>query len=171
MRSLFELCRERVTALQAAERYGMQFGRNRRALCPWHDDRHPDLAFYDERCYCHACHNGGDAVALVGQLFSLTPLEAAQKINSDFGLGHDGSVPIPSGPSRVEIRRDLENWRRKRWGYLCDVEREANAELERAKDWDTPRFTQVLQALAKVQDELELLRVATIEDLEDMAHG
>lgn len=84
MGELFERIRERVTARDAAAMYGLEIGRSGRARCPWHDDKHPDLAFYDERCYCHACHEGGDAVALTAKLYGLTPLDAARKVNVDF---------------------------------------------------------------------------------------
>lgn len=61
MGKLFDAVRDGVTAEAAAHFYGLQFGRNGRAVCPWHDDHSPDLAFYDggARCYCHACHGGG----------------------------------------------------------------------------------------------------------------
>ena len=49
----------RPAFFEAAKRYGLTF-RGQRALCPWHEDSHPDLAFYrDGKCYCHACHHGG----------------------------------------------------------------------------------------------------------------
>ena len=169
MGALFEGVRSRVTALEAAQAYGLEFGRNRRARCPWHDDRRPDLAFYDDgaRCYCHACHAGGDAVALVAQLYGLDPLEAARKINTDFHLGLDGETYTPpTGPSRAEVRRNLEDWRRKRYGFLCQVESEARTAVESASGWEDPGFTDNLRALAAVQDEIELLHAATTEDLE-----
>ena len=83
MTGLFDAIRQRVTARQAAEAYGLSISRGGRALCPWHDDHKPDLAFYGPRCYCHACHAGGDAVALTAQLHGLTMVEAAQKIKAD----------------------------------------------------------------------------------------
>ena len=75
-------------------------------LCPWHDDHRPDLAFYGERCYCHACHQGGDAVALTARLHGLTMAEAARKINADFRLGLDLDAPAkPAGPTEAQRRR------------------------------------------------------------------
>lgn len=168
MGAFFDAIRQRVTALDAAQHYGLTFGRNRRALCPWHDDSRPDLAFYDERCYCHACHNGGDAVALTAQLFGLAPLDAARKINDDFRLGLDDSnhVPTVGIVNPAQTRRELEDWRRKRWGFLCQVEREAQAAVENASGWDDPGFMDNLKALARVQDSLELLFFAKTEELE-----
>ena len=167
MGALFDGVRARVTALEAAQAYGMEFGRNRRARCPWHDDRRPDLAFYEGRCYCHACHEGGDAVALTAQLFGLSQIDAARKINADFRLGLDGEAYTPpAGPSRAEVRRNLEDWRRKRYGFLCQVEREARTAVKSASGWEDPGFMDNLRALAAVQDEIELLHAATTDELE-----
>ena len=105
MNTLFDAVRNAVTAEETARAYGLAFGRNGRALCPWHADTHPDLAFYDggARCYCHACHAGGDSIALTAQLFGLSPLEAARKLNADFHLGADErEYAPPSGASNGE---------------------------------------------------------------------
>ena len=169
MGKLFDMVREGVTALEAARAYGMEFGRNGRALCPWHDDTHPDLAFYDGRCYCHACHEGGDAIALTAQLFGLEPLEAARKLNEDFRLGVDetSSAP-PVGPSRAEERQELEQWRRKRFDRVCRVERAAKEILTACRDPEGPEFKRALLALGLAQDELEALHVATVDELRGM---
>lgn len=165
MGALFDAVRAAVTARQAAEMYGMEFGRNRRARCPWHDDRRPDLAFYDGRCYCHACHSGGDAIALTAQLYGLTPLDAARKLNADFRLGADEeNYTLPEGLSKAELRRELEEWRRKRFSKVCAVERAAREQLEQGGALDM----NALRALALAQDELELLHVATEEELQVM---
>ena len=85
--TIFELVRQEVTAEDVARLYDLKFGRNGRAICPWHSDHHPDLAFYpDGTAYCHACHRGGDAVALAAQILGLTPKEAAERLRSDFHL-------------------------------------------------------------------------------------
>lgn len=85
--TVFELVRQEVTAEAVARLYGLKFGRNVRAVCPWHSDHHPDLAFsLNGTAYCHACHAGGDAVALAAQILGLTPKEAAERLRSDFHL-------------------------------------------------------------------------------------
>ena len=45
--TVFELVRQEVTAEDVARLYGLKFGRNGRAVCPWHSDHHPDLRFYE----------------------------------------------------------------------------------------------------------------------------
>lgn len=175
MGALFERVREGVSARTAAEFYGVEIARNGRALCPWHDDQNPDLAFYDDgaRCYCHACHNGGDSIALAAQLFGLSMLEAAKKLNADLRLGADEtSFPHPSGISRAEKRRRVRQWRAKRYSEVCEVESDAKAQLERIRGgWDSPVFRAMVTALALAQDELDWLHAATLDDLEAITGG
>lgn len=174
MGALFERVREGVPARTAAEFYGLEIGRNGRALCPWHDDKNPDLAFYEDgRCYCHACHRGGDSIALTAQVFGLSMLDAAKKLNADFRLCVDeAGSPPPSGVSRSEKRRQLRKWRADRYSEVCEVETDAKAQLARMEgDWDQPGFRAMLTALALAQDELDCLHAATVDDLEAMTGG
>ena len=175
MSRLFDSAHNGVSALEVAQAYGLIFGRNNRARCPWHDDRHPDLAFYDggKRCYCHACHAGGDSIALTAQLFGLSPLEAARKLNADFHLVADErEYAPPSEPSKAEQRRALREWRNHRFSELCEVERQALKCLPRLPGgWDNPAFRRTLRALALVQDELEMLHALPPEGLAAMMGG
>ena len=176
MGKLFDAVREGVTAKAAAQAYGLEFGRNGRACCPWHSDRHPDLAFYENgaRCYCHACHNGGDAIALTAQVFGLSPLDAARKLNADFRLCVDESSQMPTiETSRAQRYRDVKVWGMHRFNKLCEVESQARQWLEQnpRADWDNTTFCRVLKALALVQDELEVLQTASPEDISALKEG
>ena len=149
MADLFDSVRAAVTARQAAERYGLEFDRSgRRARCIWHSpDRHPSLTFKGSYCRCFACNNGGSSIDLVAKLFGLSPLEAARKLDADFALGlADRPLARPSGPSRAQMRREAEEWRRTRWAFLCDVEREASAVLERFPPAETSWKIRVSEA-------------------------
>lgn len=173
MAGLFDSVRAAVSARQAAERYGLEFDRSgRRARCIWHSpDRHPSLSFKDGYCRCFACNNGGSSIDLVAKLFDLPPLEAARKLDADFALGlADRPIVRPSGPSRAQMRREAEEWRRARWAFLCDVEKEAHDVLKRfpatEASWENPRFRNALTALGKVQIDLEKLFAADAEEVE-----
>lgn len=190
--NLFVEVHDKVTALEAAQAYGMRFGRNGRAVCPWHSDTHPDLKFLGvngARCYCHACHEGGDSIALTAQLFGLSTLDAARKLNDDFKLGIDAGAQ-PS--SKVAIRKlqsmrkhETEQWATKRYCELCDVERStqqyfdglnvgaALAETDEDKRiaaldalWDNPKFKAGIEAHALAWDRIETLVCADDETLE-----
>ena len=166
--TIFEAVRARVSAREAAERYGLRF-RGNRAQCPWHDDTHPDLAFYENgTCYCHACHHGGDAAALTAQVFGLTMAEAARKLNADFGLGLDTARPVPEADRRLTEQRRARaraeaEARRDRWAYLCRVRREADRRIlaaertaaERDRVWDSRRFQRALSCRSLADNELD----------------
>lgn len=169
MMTLFDAIGKRVTAQAAAEFYGLRIARGGRALCPWHDDHKPDLAFYGARCYCHACHAGGDAVALTAQLHGLSMLEAAQKINADFRLGLNlEATTRPTGPTEAQRRQVQRELDRRRWGVLCEVVREADARLQTLdgdseKAWDDARFVKALEARSRADLALDNLWAEVID--------
>ncbi len=166
--TIFETLKSLVTARDAAEMYGLSF-RGKRARCPWHDDRHPDLAFYqDGTCYCHACQHGGGAAALTARIFGLSMLEAAKKLNADFALGLDTGKPLPQAErNRItqerEARRKEQESQRAAWAFLCTGRREADKRMEtieksttdRDKAWDNPAFVRALTARSRADNELD----------------
>ena len=99
--NIFQEMKERVTARQVAERYGLKVSRNGMARCPFHNDKHPSMKI-DQNYYCFACGAKGDAVNYVAVLFGLSQFEAAKKINEDFALG------IPIGKQEVRKKREPE---------------------------------------------------------------
>ena len=99
--NIFQEMKERVTARQVAERYGLKVSRNGMACCPFHNDKHPSMKI-DRNYYCFACGAKGDAVNYVAVLFELSQFEAAKKINEDFSLG------IPIGKQEVGRKRKPE---------------------------------------------------------------
>ena len=49
--NIFKEIKEYLTALQAAEQYGIKINRNKMACCPFHDDHHPSMKI-DQNYYC-----------------------------------------------------------------------------------------------------------------------
>lgn len=167
---LFELLRAETAAEDAARFYGLEFGKNKRARCPWHDDHHPDLRFYpDGSCFCFACGAGGDAVALTAQVLGLSMIDAAKQLAHDFGIAEINDRPDPAMIEKRKQQRQRERDRReaakrdfnRRWGRLCDIVREADQELRRFTDpetaWENPRFVAVLTARTRANEQLDLM--------------
>ena len=102
MTDVFRQVRERVTAQEAARRYGLAFDRRGRARCPFHDDRHPSMSFKDGRFRCWVCDIGGDAIDLTARLWGLDKLEAAKRLNEDFAL----ALPLGQRPTREQARQE-----------------------------------------------------------------
>ncbi len=81
---IFEIVKENVNLREAAELYGIDVNRYGKALCPFHNDRHPSLYVADDHYYCFACGEHGDVIDFVGRLFQLSPYDAARKLMADF---------------------------------------------------------------------------------------
>ena len=92
--------------------------------CPFHGETVGSLKLYDNTFYCFGCHAGGDAVDFVGRLFSLSPAEAAARINDDFAL----DLPI-GGESTMQQRLNA----RRRSTELIRA-RESAQEARRARE-------------------------------------
>ncbi len=122
---LFQTVRQQVSLPQAAQRYGLEVRRSRRALCPFHNDHDPSLLVTEDHYHCFACGAHGDVVDLTAQMLGLRPLEAARRLAEDFGIdpGHPPSgSPVRQRPAAgsAEIRfiraltryvENLEQWR------------------------------------------------------------
>ena len=102
--NIFQEMKERVTARQVAERYGLKVSRNGMACCPFHNDKHPSMKI-DQNYYCFACGAKGDAINYVAVLFGLSQFEAAKKINEDFSL----DIPIGQSETRRKRKSEVKN--------------------------------------------------------------
>lgn len=101
-KDIFRQVRERVSAQDAARRYGLAFDRQGRARCPFHNDKHPSMSFKDGRFRCWVCDIGGDAIDLTARLWGLDKLEAAKRLNEDFAL----ALPLGQRPTQEEVRQE-----------------------------------------------------------------
>ena len=86
---IFEIVKENVNLREAAELYGIDVNRYGKALCSFHNDRHPSLYVADDHYYCFACGEHGDVIDFAAKLFGLPLYEAAQRLAADFHLGPD----------------------------------------------------------------------------------
>ena len=146
LNDLFQLCRERVTAEEAARYYGYVPDRRGKVLCPFHPDRHPSLSFHRGNFRCWSCGAAGSAIDFSARLFGLAPLDAVRKLNEDLGL--DLPVDRAAGPEERErarreaelreTRKIFEEWRQTMLTRLCAAIRTGNVALRRPmEDWDT----------------------------------
>lgn len=104
---------EKADIRSVIERYTDIRIRGQKFSCPFHGkDAHPSASLRKNgRWACFACGKSGDAVDFVSAVLGLSPKDAAQTINDDFGLG----VAIDSNHSvSYEERRQQELARRNR---------------------------------------------------------
>ena len=111
---IFEIVKENVNLREAAELYGIDVNRYGKALCSFHNDRHPSLYVADDHYYCFACGEHGDVIDFVGRLFQLSPYDAARKLMADFHLSPDkppSAAAIHAKHIRTEAQQLMENER------------------------------------------------------------
>ena len=102
--NVFETVKQSITIREAAERYGIEVGRNSMACCPFHDDKNPSMKLNKDYFYCFGCGATGDVIGLTARLYNLSPKEAAEKLAQDFGLIYDSQAP----PRRNYVRQKAE---------------------------------------------------------------
>ena len=185
--NIFQKMKERVTARQVAERYGLKVCRNGMACCSFHNDKHPSMKI-DRNYYCFACGAKGDAVNYVAVLFGLSQFEAAKKINDDFSLGisientgirrkQNSGVrekeKIPTKEERIQfVQKKIGGWvkdavnvllRYLRWmEFWKEFYKPESMEAE----WN-PLFVEALQNESKISYLLDMLMFGTDEEILD----
>lgn len=87
--NLFETVKNNVSLREAAQAYGLEVNRHGKALCPFHNDRHPSLYVANDHYYCFTCGEHGDVIDFTARLFDLKPYDAAMKLVIDFHLDPD----------------------------------------------------------------------------------
>lgn len=101
--------RERLTAAQVAEFYGLKVDRGGFTHCPFHaGDKHGSLKLYpkDRGWHCFGCNEGGDVVDFVMRLFNEPFRAAVARLDGDFGLHLTYDTPDPRKRSEaLEMRR------------------------------------------------------------------
>ena len=187
--NIFQEMKERVTARQVAERYGLKVCRNGMACCSFHNDKHPSMKI-DRNYYCFACGAKGDAVNYVAVLFGLSQFEAAKKINDDFSLGisientgirrkQNSGVrekeKIPTKEERIQfVQKKIGGWvkdavnvllRYLRWmEFWKEFYKPESMEAE----WN-PLFVEALQNESKISYLLDMLMFGTDEEVLDFS--
>ena len=187
--NFFREMKERVTARQVAERYGLKVSRNGMACCPFHNDKHPSMKI-DQNYYCFACGAKGDAINYVAVLFGLSQFEAAKKINEDFSLdipiGQSetrrkrksevkNNEPIPTKEERIQfVQKKIDGWAKDAADVLLRYLRwlEFWKEFYKPESVETewhPLFAEALQNESKISYLLDILMFGTSEEILDFS--
>ena len=131
--NLFEAVKENVSPRQVADYYGIDV-RNDMVSCLFHDERTPSMKLYDDHFYCFGCLKHGDVTDMVGELFGLSPKEAAEKIAHDFGISYDkqhGDYKPSKESIIAKIKRKQDKAKEKQiYSVLCNY-------LHLLRDWRT----------------------------------
>ena len=114
--NVFEAVKTSINTREAAARYGVEVNRHGKALCPFHNDRHPSLFVDDDHYYCYACGEHGDVIDFTAKLFGLKLYEVAQKLAYDFGITRD---KLPTKAMQEKQNRKSEAQRLRENEKLC----------------------------------------------------
>ena len=172
MQSYFDTVRERVSALDAARSYGVEFDRRgEKARCPFHNDRHPSMTFKNGRFKCWSCGAHGSAIDLTSQLLGLAPLDAVKRLNDDFSLGLALDRKPTNAEKKVAQRRReiadahkaFEEWQSDFIMKLCYAYREGHLLLQDFPGLDklTDQQATALRMQATIEYWIEVLSDGT----------
>ena len=130
MDSLFDSVKAAVTMHDVSRAYGYRPNRAGYISCPFHAEKTPSLKLHERTFHCFGCGFGGTVIDFVAALFDLAPLDAARKLNTDFGL-HLDEAPLDHAAAdkrrRVQEAQQLfEEWREKMLNQFDVVIRVAN---------------------------------------------
>lgn len=176
--SIFTEVKEQLKLRDVTEYYGLHINRAGFTKCPFHQERTPSMKLYDDHFYCFGCQSSGDAITLVEKLFGLQPLEAAKKLQHDFGLAevsYDYRKEASKYRDRQKsIRKELEFKKWKAATYLiltdyCYLLRKWKEEYA-PKNFEEPLhplFVESLQELVKMEYYCDLFLYGTDEDIKE----
>ena len=114
--NVFGTVKSSISAREAAQRYGVEVNRHGKALCPFHNDRHPSLFVDDDHYYCYACGEHGDVIDFTSKLHGLSLYDAAKKLAYDFGITHDKP---PDKATLEKLNKKSEAQRLRELEKLC----------------------------------------------------
>ena len=114
--NVFGTVKARINTREAAVRYGIDVNRHGKALCPFHNDRHPSLFVDDDHYHCYGCGEHGDVIDFTAKLHGLTLYDAAKKLAYDFGITQDKP---PTKAMQEHLNRKSEAQRLRENEKLC----------------------------------------------------
>ena len=115
---VFREVRERVSAEDAAQNFGLVVRQNHMALCPFHQEKTPSLSFKNGLYRCFGCGAHGNSIDYTVNLLGVSPIDAVKRLNQDFRLG----LPLDNKPDAAaqaaarrraqerETRMAFERW-------------------------------------------------------------
>ena len=92
----------RATPIEkVADKMGIRVVRHK-ALCPFHEDRHPSLHFKNNRFKCFACGASGDVIDLVQKYLNIGFKEAVEWIDEEETLTKSENKPSSAAKEKIE---------------------------------------------------------------------
>ncbi len=173
--SIFEIAKTNISLLDAAQLYGVEVNRYKKAICPFHNDRHPSLLVADDHYYCFACGEHGDVIDFTAKLFGLSLREATEKLIADFHLGPD-KPPTAAALHARRIKTDAQKFRENErlCVFVLSAYRDRLAEWKKTYAPQTPdepihaRFVEACHQLDYVEYLLDVLSLGDSHERQEV---
>lgn len=126
---IFAEIRERVPLEQVLSGYGVQL-HGKRCKCPVHHGEHLSASVHHNKLHCFKCAQTWDTVALVSELDSLSPIDAAKLLNEQYALGlaigraatpeerRQQKKAVEEARKRREMAQAFQSWENYAWIVL-----------------------------------------------------
>ena len=179
MPDLYETAKT-VSSLEAFERYiGGQLrkkGKYTMCRCPWHPDKTPSLAFFEDGMFkCFGCGATGTSIDVARRAFHLDRKEAAMRVCLDFGMKYDNSaVPTQkqiASRSRKTHTEELTQFNIEVCEYLHALDKYLDA--KEAEERDADAFSESFIRAVNQRNSIEALadRLVEIFEKDDIDAG
>ncbi|SNX52987.1 CHC2 zinc finger domain-containing protein [Thermoanaerobacterium sp. RBIITD] len=174
---MFKYVKSNISLLQAIELYGfmpVKKGSHYFILCPFHADKNPSLAIYEDVYHCFGCQAHGDVIDFVSRYFNLTQPEALEKLAQDFGIN------LPNEKQKKKFKRQALKMRNddklykeyirkynEVYDYLCKLNQlytKIKQVVENPEDINTPEFIEACHMQDLIQYWIDLLLEGSTED-------
>jgi hypothetical protein len=169
----FETIKSQLDIENVAARYGLQPDHHGKYNCLWHDDHHNSLSIdkVNNRLKCFSCGASISSVDLVMQLFSISNVEAAERLNSDFCLGLRLDEP-PQAADMQRIHRERQRsdaftswennawWTLNQWYKILSASMKRNEPIEPEKGL-SPEYIYAAQNIGRAEFLLDILTFGT----------
>ena len=173
MQNIFRDIKERVDLKDLVHYYGLNVNCGGFACCPFHDERAPSFKVYEDHYHCFGYGEHGDHIDFVQKIYGISNIEAAKKIDRDFGLDlFDRDFAVPAKPV-LNQKNDFENW-------LKNAEKTITDYVTLLKHWEKiycprspvdevdPRYLEAINNRHLAEFYLEQIRYGTKEDKLDL---
>ena len=107
--SIFADVKAQLDLINVSQYYGVRLNRGGFTNCLYHPDKTPSMKMYDDHFHCYGCGEHGDVIKLTGQIFSLSPYTAAQKLSQDFRIAHNENFISANTNSKQKSYAEKEN--------------------------------------------------------------
>lgn len=179
---LFDAVKSSVTALEAAEHYGIKIRRGM-CLCPFHKEKTPS-AKVDERFHCFGCGADYSVVDFTANLLGISPVDAAKKLADDFNIPYDdrGSKYYPTSEElfrQKALQKQRENTEKfealvkrcfvilRDYYKLLTVWKKEYAPKDMGEEFNS-LFCEALKNMDFTEYAMDVLTIGTAEDKADL---